>query len=92
MTATCAAPIVTTLGLVSDIVGAVLVASEVVRQYHGRRFTAGGESDPMFGPTPVRETTEFSSWQRGTYRRMKLGLGFLLVGFVLQIAGTWLPR
>lgn len=85
------APIVTTAGLISDIVGAIFVASEVVRQYHGRRYTAGGDdTDSMWGPKPVRETAEFSDWQRGTYGRMKLGLGFLLAGFVLQIIGTWM--
>lgn len=38
----------------------------------------------------MRETAEFADWQRETYGRMKLGLGFLLAGFVLQIIGAWL--
>lgn len=87
-----ASPLLITAGLCLDIVGAILVASEVVRQYRGRRFETGGRMDDALlkGPKPVHETEEFAKWQVGTYDRMKWGLGLLLIGFVLQILATWI--
>jgi len=86
-------PLVTTLGLLCDIAGAWLVAWEVVRQYRGKRFEAGGrEEDPGWGPHPVRETEAFQTWELQKLTRMKWGLAFLTVGFLLQIVATWIPR
>ena len=86
-------PFINTLGLLFDILGAWLVAWEVVKQYRGRRFNAGGrDEDPAWGPAPVRETKSFETWERGKLARMKWGLAFLTVGFVLQIVSVWLPK
>ena len=86
-------PLLNTLGILCDIVGAWLVAWEVVRQYRGKRFQAGGRPDDLFfGPHPVRETEAFEKWELQKLTRMKWGLAFLTVGFLLQIAATWIPR
>ncbi len=79
--------IVTSLGLIFDIGGAWLVASEIVRQYHGRKYS-GGETWPTI--SEVTETESFRLYEMTKYRRMKWGLGLLTCGFALQLIGTWL--
>lgn len=75
------------IGLFMDIVGAFLVASEVVRKFHGIKLTVGQSWDTM--TDPPKETEEFKSWSERTFWIMKLGLFFLTVGFLLQIAANW---
>ena len=82
------------IGLVLDIVGAWLVAWEVVRQYRGKRSQSS--DTPVvgvvggFAPAPeVTETPEYVAWEKRKYLLMKLGLLFLTLGFVLQIVSNW---
>ena len=79
--------IVTSLGLVSDIAGAWLVAWEIVRQYHGRKYQGAKSWETI---STVTETGAFQAYEMTKYRRMKWGLGFLTCGFVLQLIGAWL--
>ena len=84
--------VLTSLGLVADIVGAVLVAAEVVRQFRGARYrtTASAMFDPEIVSAQTSETPEYERWEAWKYRRMRWGLGFLIGGFILQITGAWL--
>jgi hypothetical protein len=79
---------VTTAGLVCDIFGAVLVAIEVVNKFDGDQFELGQTYDTL--TKPPKKTMAFIQWELSKFKTMKLGLIFLLVGFALQIAGTWL--
>ena len=84
--------VINSVGLLLDIVGAWLVALEVVHQYRGKKhqssdapvvggvFAAGGE---------VTETPDYSAWEARKYFWMKAGLVCLTLGFVLQIISTW---
>lgn len=76
--------IITTLGLVFDIVGAWLVAAEVYKTYEGPLVmgTWGGigNKDP-----------EYAEYEKGKIKTMKWGLYALIIGFILQGIGTWLP-
>jgi len=75
-------------GLVCDIIGAIFVAWEVVRQYEGKQFKT---LPNKYGYEPVPEhTPEFETWERWKYFWMKVGLCFLLIGFCLQIIGIWI--
>lgn len=84
--------IINSLGLICDIVGAWLVAWEVVREYQGKRHevSAGFVFSDFAVGQKVNETKEFADWERGKYLKMKIGLGFLTAGFLLQIASNWI--
>ena len=75
---------ITTIGLCFDIVGAWLVAAEVYKTYDGPMVTSGwdniGNKDPGY-----------LEYEKGKIKTMRYGLYALLLGFLLQIVGTWLP-
>lgn len=80
------------IGLLCDIVGAFLVASEVVIQFKGQRFgdTHGVNLGGFVEASAPEETATYRKWEAGKYRKMKIGLSFLVVGFLLQIlANVW---
>ena len=74
------------VGLICDIVGAVLVASEVVRQLHGQKHkeSTGFSFGDFVSNQPPEETEEYKRWEILKYRNMKWGLGLLVFGFTLQ--------
>jgi len=79
------------VGICCDIVGAILIASEVVNQFHGEKYKRGPAYPPGIGPVappPPRETEEYSAWDRAKFKYMKWGLFFLIVGFLLQIGAN----
>jgi len=83
--------IITTVGLGCDIVGALLVANEVVRVFRGATTidTGGaGYYNGVFKPAPNPEFEKHESKKRHI---MKIGLGLLIVGFILQGVGAWWP-
>jgi hypothetical protein len=90
---------INTLGLLLDIAGAWLVAWEVVRQFHGAKTrVAGGvlrtdylgsDGTPVVDGQRAEDTQEFVFWEQKKYKRMKIGLGFLTVGFLLQLVSNW---
>lgn len=81
--------LVTTIGLAFDIIGALLVAIEVVKKFDGDQFVVGQTYDTM--TDPPKKTPAFVKWEIFKYKTMKLGLTLLIFGFILQIVGTWLP-
>lgn len=80
---------VTTFGLLLDIIGAFLVAIEVVNKFHGIQFDGHKTIDALADPPP--KTTDFIKWERKKFVKMTIGLTLLTFGFLLQIVGTWLP-
>ncbi len=82
--------LLTSVGVIADMVGAILVSTEVVRQFRGRKYEemqaivleplAAGE---------VKETPEYKRWESLKYRNMRCGLGSLIGGFLFQLVGTW---
>lgn len=83
-----AAPLLNIFGIVCDIIGAFLVASEVVRQFHGKKY--GGSAQMSFDSSvvinqPAQESEEYREWDVRKYRNMKFGLALLALGFTLQI-------
>ena len=76
------------VGITCDIVGAFFVATEVVKQFHGKPFKGHSgfsfDSSITIVPPPAK-TDEFAKWEFKKYRRMRIGLVLLVFGFVLQI-------
>jgi hypothetical protein len=71
--------------LISDIVGAFFVATEVVSQFKGNPLPS--LRDSMLGqPNPFSQ--DYIDWEKRKYYRMKIGLTFLFLGFILQIVGV----
>ena len=78
--------VIATVGLTFDMIGAVLVAIEVVKVYSGE-ITGGMEAlmIDMGKPTP-----EFKQFEKKKRTWMTVGLVFLLLGFGLQIVSIWM--
>ena len=75
-------------GLACDLIGAVLVATEVVNQFRGQQFSRGPAYPPDVGPVSLpapHETDEYDAWNARKFSNMKIGLVFLVGGFVVQI-------
>jgi hypothetical protein len=81
--------IITTVGLVCDIVGALLVANEVVRVFRSATTIDTGGAGYFGGTFKPAPNPEFERHESRKRNIMKFGLGFLIVGFVLQGVGTW---
>ena len=82
--------IVNSIGLGFDIFGAWFVAWEVVRQYEGRQYGSESLLHMRLDAPSAEKTPEFLKWEINKYRRMKIGLALLTIGFVLQIGANWL--
>jgi hypothetical protein len=78
-----AIPLLNMIGLLCDIVGAFFVASEVVRQFRGMQYGASPTFDTSFSGPP-QETPEYKKWSHLKTRNMKIGMGFLVIGFLFQ--------
>lgn len=78
------------VGLICDIFGAFFVASEVVRQFKGikHKQSTGYSFGDFVSNSPPEETEEYKQWDLRKYRNMKIGLGFLVFGFGLQVVAN----
>ncbi len=83
--------IITSIGLICDIVGACLVAVEVVLVFRGPATIDVGDSGAVNGGFIPVPNPKFEKHEKEKRLFMKWGLAFLLVGFVLQGVGAWLP-
>lgn len=82
--------VLTTVGLVLDIVGAWFIAYEVVVQYRGSKYEyeVPYVFDGHMAGDPV-ESAGYIGYQARKHTRMWIGLGLLTLGFLLQIASVW---
>ncbi len=78
--------IIGTIGLLCDIIGAILVAVEVVSVYHGD--ITGTMNDAW--ETHGKPTPEYKRFEKRKRKIMGVGLVFLLTGFSLQIVALWI--
>lgn len=76
-------PVLNIAGLVFDMIGAVLVAIEVVNQFRGQQYGGHFSFDRDLA-LPPSETDQYKAWARRRMRAMKIGLGCLVLGFLLQ--------
>lgn len=79
--------VISTIGLSLDIIGAYLVASEVVSQYKGHQLKP--IETRCMQSEPPEKTKEFTNWENIRYLKMKIGLALLIIGFLMQITGVW---
>ncbi len=92
MTTEITAKIINSIGLILDIVGAGLVAWEALYRHEGTKFGRPKYQDAADNASyPPRESPTYKKLEQDKYRKMKIGLWVLLVGFVFQIASNWLP-
>lgn len=73
------------------MIGALLVAFEVVQQYCGSKFdvTEGIVLDPIVFNQEIKETKDFRTWDHRKYHYMKWGLVCLMIGSILPIILDW---
>jgi len=83
--------IFTSVGLVFDIFGAVLVANEVVRVFRGPTTVDVGDTGAINGSFRPAPHPEFEKHEIRKRRIMAVGLTFLLIGFLFQGLGSWWP-
>jgi hypothetical protein len=82
--------IANTVGLIAGLIGAWFVGWEVVQKFQGKKYKMDAiETDAMGLATNIPDSDEFKAWECGKYRKMKIGLGFLTFGFIVQLAATW---
>jgi hypothetical protein len=76
--------IITSIGLCSDIFGAILLF----------KYGLPPDFDPLGRDFIITSTTSEAEKGKGDYYRLwgKVGLILLIVGFCLQLAGTWITR
>jgi hypothetical protein len=79
-----AVPLINIIGILMDICGAFLVATEVVDKFQGSQFGSSFSFDSSIQLRP-RQTKEFKVWTATKEWRMKLGLLLLTIGFTLQL-------
>lgn len=89
------AKIASTVGLLFDVIGALMIAYEVFKKFDGDKFQPDAgigllPSGEMVSQSEVQPTPEYQKWEQRRVRMMKIGLAFLLVGFGLQIIGNWI--
>ncbi len=77
-----AVPLVNILGIILDIAGAFLVATEVISKFRGMQYGSVMTFGSVSPAPPL--TDEYKKWARRRERKMTLGLVLLTVGFSLQ--------
>ena len=77
-------PLLNVVGIAFDIIGAFLVASEVVRQFRGKQYRDQFTFDRDVAFAPV-ETDQYKTWAHLKSRAMQFGLACLVLGFLLQM-------
>ncbi len=82
--------LISSLGLLLDIFGAWMVASEVVSQYKGANPFRSTPSKLNGENPPPEKSTGFIIWENTTKCKMKIGLVALTFGFAMQAIGLWL--
>ncbi len=84
------AKIINSVGLFFDMIGACFIAIEVIKQYKGKKYYS---DDSALGGINTdrspKDTADYKKWEQAKYEYMKIGLGFLLLGFALQILSNW---
>lgn len=86
------AQIFITIGLLCDIVGAVLVANEVVRVFRGPTTINVAGMRAWDGEFTAGANPEFETHEKRKRKIMGWGLVLLIIGFLLQGLGTWWPH
>lgn len=86
--------LINTVGLVLDLIGAGLLGYEIFRKYDGEHYepSAGlalGADNIVKEISEVQPTAEFSKWNLKRLNMMKVGFGFLIFGFLVQIYSNW---
>jgi hypothetical protein len=82
------------IGLIFDMVGALLVAWEVVQQYNGSKIAPFKTGEMLVDAKEqeglVSEHPLYKQYEARRYRNMKWGLACLAIGFIFQIVANFL--
>jgi len=86
-----------TIGISLTMIGAILIAVDVTRQYNGEKHYIGAgvlRKDYLGSPVIVEqnayETEEYKRWQQINKRLMLCGLSGILIGGLIQIIARWI--
>ncbi len=85
------AQIITSIGLILDIIGALLVANEVVRVFNGPTTIDIGGAGTLGGGFIPKPNPEYEAHDSKKRKIMAVGLACLFCGFILQGVGAWWP-
>jgi hypothetical protein len=85
-------PIVNSVGVLFTMIGAILIAVDVTRQFKGEKFTITpgitlGDSHIVAGQD-AEETESYKRWQKVNFILMAYGLVGILIGGSLQIIAS----
>lgn len=82
----------TTIGLVMDLLGAWLVAVEIIKKFNGPQTVDVGGVGTLGGGFVPKPNPEFINYERIKHRWMAGGLLLLTLGFSMQIIGAWVSK
>ncbi|ABV37167.1 hypothetical protein Ssed_2560 [Shewanella sediminis HAW-EB3] len=86
--------ILSSIGLLLDLVGAIMIGFEVLKKYSGEKYQqAAGlgidENGYIQNQSDVQPTADFAKWEKEREFYMKVGLFILATGFIIQIVANW---
>lgn len=82
----------TTIGLVMDLLGAWFVAIEIIKKFNGPQTIDVGGVGTLNGSFVPKPNPQYLDYEKIKHRWMACGLLFLTLGFLMQIAGTWIGK
>jgi hypothetical protein len=88
---------INTVGILFTMIGALLIAVDVTRQYKGhenepivQNYTDANDFDDLGIVLQPEKTPEYLKWEKTNKRLMILGLVMIFLGGVLQISASWI--
>lgn len=91
-----ASELIVSLGLVMDVIGAWILAGDIIAEYKGSRYEHEQGSDFVNGISravdgaPPEETQQYKEWVITLRGFRKRGLYWLTGGFFTQLVAAWL--
>jgi hypothetical protein len=79
-----------TLGLICDMVGACLLAYEIIKTNRHPQTIDTGAAGAINGSTNLITNPAYEQYEKRKHCFMWIGMLFLLAGFGLQIYATWI--
>lgn len=82
--------LISTIGLVFDIIGAWLIGIEIYYQFKKTKFEV--QSNKLNGDIPPpKQSDDYTKYELTKYKFMLIGLILLTIGFGFQIVSNYLP-
>ncbi|MBT3879904.1 MAG: hypothetical protein HON76_19665 [Candidatus Scalindua sp.] len=79
------------IGILSELIGILLISYEVLNQYKGTKFYIDEPTWDRSVQIP-QETNKYKEWEKTKYKSMKLGIVILLFGLLMDISPIFISN